>query len=1562
MAKLLQLYISIFSVFKGAYPFISLCEYISPPTLNWAKKQNKFLEGIFFWLLLTVNFLFASSQSFPVQLIPQVVRPQPIYFWQYANTGNTNSPLRLQIILNDLEISNREVRLKVYFEGNGISFQSNKMLVGINPLFLEGGVPLVLTNTELAAYFRYENITGISPNTYEQSIPEGTYQFCYEVYDVLTGNRLSQKSCAISVIFHNEPPFLISPKDKSLVSENNPQNIIFQWTPRNINVGNVEYELSLVEIWDNQIDPQAAFLSSPPVFQTTTTATYYMYGPADPLLLQDKNYAWRVQAKARNDGEEIGTFKNQGNSEIFSFSYAGSCDLPLGINSEVKGSTNANIFWNDLSNDVPEYSLRYRKKGNSNQWFTNKTNTNQLTLWNLKAGTRYEYQLQKNCTVAQSIWSSPKEFTTFITDNEASIYQCGISPNFSITNNEPLPKLNAGDSFVAGDFPINVIEINGGKGRFTGRGYVTVPYLNNIKVGVEFTNVLINTDKQMSEGTVVTVFDPNLASILDTDEVVETVDNIVDLVTEPFEGDNDLDEIRINWVLDPKKDIKVVDGIMIITNPENGATVSGPLGDDKVVIDSGNKVYHIDAEGIVTEGGEIDAAGAITPSIIDGITGNGQLERLTAKDIKITFKGISGVYGFDEIPSTANANIKKQYTIIKDTDDNDYILANQAIENGSTAYVDAIIEQTGSNHYALDSIVFKTKQGEKIPVEIRDNNTIRLSLKGHYTFENEIIYAVVPSKTDKAKQLTAGAFTLWHMTDRPANLVLVSVNGGNVNGVATEIATIFKKGAVTINIETQTANADLNPAILGDNGLLDIGESGWLANYNSEQKAVISDLKNKIDYNTNKYYVFVFGGDILPTKPIDGFMPLQRQFGFVFTSVDNQMADEDSKSKGQLAKTIAHEIGHGIFALQHPYDQYGSEKESTDWLMDNGVGSQLNHMDWKQLHNPELKFYVFQEEEAGEISSSEIAFKASDLIEIGNISDKTDNIVYVSPAGIPVTLPKEAIPAFYKVKTNPITAYGVLASFTIPNGSGKGIYLGHNRGSEFTGYKITKEDDPYQFLDLPDKNNIKVRSIDSGLGCSHLLLEGKFIPTKINKTGTGTLITKWNYNGPADLLRIQDQNYNTCLHEIEYSAFTDYIIGYYNYYGNGGFLRMLNTADGNLAYLYTIANGENGQVYTYQYTRVDGLWKLTKEPSYNVNTTEDLQYLFGTLYSSEAGHLLLDTAGMAPVVGELFDAINGAWYTWEGDGQNAAISFASTIPFIYTSSVKNIGKVIKLANGNLSVVKFPEKAIKELGEIIKKLGFDTASFKVLEADMADEAFTKMIIDNPRLIEGWKILEQYPVLRKKPQNLENISKWINEGIEPNKLIIGISKSPSKQKLINEFENAKSKLHVQVLIKDYDNIPGVLKGRFVNNSSSLADKMKIPIDWEDYLDLPNSEIRNFTNNIEAVELKQGDKIYRVSHENGGNGTYWTITKPRLIRDIIGGTAIQPEWNNFQFLYEYTVPKGKTIKAWKGKAARQQVSTETSSNYHLPGGDLQLFINYIEKQDLYFQLTVKSTKIKW
>lgn len=1333
--------------------------------------RHKGLGRGFLCLLFTANYLLLSAQSFPVQIIPQVSPPPPIYFSDYADASTVNGPLRVQIILNDFEIANREIRLRTYFEGNGISFRSNDLVIGASQLFLEGGIPLVLTNVELAPYFSIENITGISPQTYGQSIPEGTYRFCFEVYDALTGNRLSQKSCAISAIFQNEPPFLIAPKNKIKVAETNPQHIIFQWTPRSINVSNVAYELSLIEIWDTQVNPQAAFFSSPPIFQVTTTATTYVYGPSDPLLLPGKNYAWQIRVRAKQGMDEVGLFKNQGRSEIFSFSYAGPCNLPININHEVKGSTNVNLIWDDFSTDIPEYTVRYRKKshldpfkGKGHDWFIGKTTTNQLTLWDLTAGTTYEYQVQKKCTVTDSDWSILKEFSTYIDNNESSVYECGIVPDFSLVNKDPLPKITSGKNFMAGDFPITITKVNGSNGRFTGKGYVTIPYLNNIRVGVEFTNILLNTDKQLVKGTVVTKYDPSLKSILDIDAVAETIDTVTDLVTEPLEGNNDLDEIRVNFTI-PKDSIGnyiiVKDGMVTITNPINGASIVEPLGDDKVVIDAAGQAYHIDASGNINKGGQIDPGGAIGPNTVEGLSQNGQLERLTAKDIKIMFKEVPGIYGFDELPSAANTNIQKKYTTIKDADGNDYPLVHQAVANSKNSYIDAVIEQSGEHPYPLDSIVFKTEQGEKLTWSKQTDNTLRLTLNGNYTFEHEIIYAVVPSRTDSTKQLTAGAFMLWHMTDRRVDVVLLSVNGANIpDKTAADISNIFKKGVVSTHVSIAKEAIQLDPLLLGPNGKLDIGEGTWLNKYNEEQKTIISHLRSQIDYNKDNYYILVFGNDVRPSKPIGGFMPFQHQFGFVFSSGLN--AGEEGK--GNLAKTIAHEIGHGAFALQHPFDQYGKEIEgTTGWLMDHADGILLSHMDWAQLHNPALKLYVFQEDEEAEMSSAEIAFQNTDLIQIEEPSTRNSHIVYISPAGVPVTLPKEAIPAFYKVKTTPITAYGVLASFTIKDGKDKGIYLGHNRGNKFTGYKVKKGDEPYEFPNLPDKNNIIVRSIDNGLSCAHFLYEGKLIPKDINNTGEGDLIMSWSFDGPADLLKIRDQNYDTCLPKIDYSAFTQYIFGFYNYYGKGGFLRMVQFSDGQSIFIYTVTDGENGQVRHYQFNPGNGLWQLIIKPSYDIRTSENLKYLFSHLYSSTVGHSILDMAGMAPVAGELFDAINGAWYILEGNVEDAVISFASTIPFVYATTLKNVGKVVKLSNGSYSILKFSNNTTKQLGEVIKALEFDENIFKILDKDLSDVAFAKALADDPKLLKSWKVLRLVEVndaIRLgKNGEIEQVSKYL-----------------------------------------------------------------------------------------------------------------------------------------------------------------------------------------------------------
>lgn len=103
--------------------------------VSYRKTVYLLLQTTICFLLLTLNSLIATAQSFPVQVIPQVTPPPPIYFSEYTNENTVNSPLRVQLILNDFEIANREVRLRVSFEGSGISFQSKDLVTGASPYF-----------------------------------------------------------------------------------------------------------------------------------------------------------------------------------------------------------------------------------------------------------------------------------------------------------------------------------------------------------------------------------------------------------------------------------------------------------------------------------------------------------------------------------------------------------------------------------------------------------------------------------------------------------------------------------------------------------------------------------------------------------------------------------------------------------------------------------------------------------------------------------------------------------------------------------------------------------------------------------------------------------------------------------------------------------------------------------------------------------------------------------------------------------------------------------------------------------------------------------------------------------------------------------------------------------------------------------------------------------------------------------------------------------------------------------------------------------------------------------
>ncbi|WP_025739523.1 fibronectin type III domain-containing protein [Aquimarina pacifica] len=935
----------------------------------------------------------AVAQRFPITVVPQVNSPAPVNFYNYADGTTINSPLRVQLLLSDITIINEQIRLKIYFEGNGIAFESRDVVVGAPSLFIEGGIPLTLTNVDLAPYFEFQNIQGINSSNYASTIPEGSYQFCFEVFDFSTGNRLSSKTCANTYIFKNDPPILNLPFDGSNIEPTDVENIVFQWTPRHINVSNVEYELSIVEIWDDFVDPQTAFLSLPPVFQTTTRGTSFVYGPTQPLLLPEKRYAWQVRAKALQGAEEIGLFRNEGKSEVFWFSRTSSCVLLPNVYAEPKGISKINVFWDEDPTTYTEYTIAYREANNPDaNWFTEITNSGWTTIWDLKPGTTYEYKVKAKCKYQYGAFSEVQEVTTEVTQDEEADYNCGITPDaIAISNRNPHPGLSVGDRIRAGSFIITLTEITSqSDGRITGTGYVGIPYLKRARFGVTYSNVLINTDKQLAEGEIVTMYDEKFG---EGEEM--TVDVDIDVVDIIYGSDGESSIAEVDFVIES---IEVNENGAFVITGTNGEEAIVPGGNNVIIKDEDDKVWEIGSDGSITQG-QVAEGGAVTEDTTIGLE-NGEIAEISATGVRVNFEA-SGFYSYDVLPDTVKNQLGAEYITLTMPDDGIYNVPFKAVSD--TNGEDTITAEAAFSDASLstDDIIFKTKNGAEVPATWNGNTaTLKLTKKSDYLIE-QIVASVKLKGEDK--YAVAGAFNLVHMGSSELsniNLVIVPINDVSIEAnLKGNINEVYRKSGVNFNIslasrlqvpesvwDVETADQTLNA-----------GDSGLLSTYSAEEKAIIAYFKTQRTYSDNNYYLFLT--DLKATdsnngEDIDGFMPLKKQYGFVFQKSTNQ------------ARTIAHEIGHGVFGLEHPFKKYGTPKGSTDFLMDYNGGTTLNHMDWKKIHAPGLQLYWFQDDEEGASVVIGSYFRDYKFGENrSNTSAYDDSFTFLTPSAEAIVLP-----------------------------------------------------------------------------------------------------------------------------------------------------------------------------------------------------------------------------------------------------------------------------------------------------------------------------------------------------------------------------------------------------------------------------------------------------------------------------------------------------------------------------------------------------------------------------
>ena len=189
-------------------------------------------------------------------------------------------------------------------------------------------------------------------------------------------------------------------------------------------------------------------------------------------------------------------------------------------------------------------------------------------------------------------------------------------------------------------------------------------------------------------------------------------------------------------------------------------------------------------------------------------------------------------------------------------------------------------------------------------------------------------------------------------------LTLVPVNDAQLDKdqIERELNSIYNSVGVHFDVEVDDRmRRDYSWDRDGDGKLSIVGKSFFGRVREVKESAEMDYLKKaytQLAGTLDGVYLFITeGAQGLDDKPqsLLGEMPRRSRFGYIFSG------NSPNGDASALSHTIAHELGHGLFTLQHTFDdEYGGTKSQgqTRNLMDYATGKELAAFQWNVLANP----------------------------------------------------------------------------------------------------------------------------------------------------------------------------------------------------------------------------------------------------------------------------------------------------------------------------------------------------------------------------------------------------------------------------------------------------------------------------------------------------------------------------------------------------------------------------------------------------------------------------------
>lgn len=919
-------------------------------------------------MLLGSSISFAQVR-YPVHGTVQVLPPYGLYLSDYY--GGIQDRLIVTLLNRDLEQPLLQARLRVRVK-NGMNFSLESRDEIVYPILeLSPNVPLRLTSIDIAPYLQPDHIR-LSGRLDNGRLPVGMTEFSVQVVEYHTGRPLSAWHTGRAWLDIKNPPILNHPRPNEVIPYHEPfTQVQFQWMPRHQGVSGTEYEFVLKELPDNGVAPQSAFAHGIEIYRTRQRQTRLSYSVMQPLLEKNKRYGWQVRAVAVAGIDEIGMFANNGFTEVGWFEVRETVSVPTGLTGNA-GYGKVDLKWNGSPNHQG-YIIQYHPiTAGDDEWIEARSYDTFSTLNGMKPGVKYEIRVGAYGSDQRTVFCSPIE-VTIPSVNEIRLAECGKGLNLPERIQNPINNLQVGDTITIGpDFKMVATELHAlGDGWYSGKGSTLLTWIFESRIAVHFDRLRVNVQREQIDGEVFTDYDAAENQIANSDRIddggsgthgveIEVPTTSVDFVMPDMPEGSTYDATTGS--------LTVYDTNGEVHNVPVPKNESGEPTFPMLIKDASGQTYEVSEPDESTSEGEtsddstertddrkkkgsrpvrINKVEQITDFNREGLDSN----------LRLTFSGDGSRYAFDDGKKAWYKSAVKLDSYYKSLDKNGYITPWKLIPVGEKDVVKVTCSDPSVD---TTTVRFVSENGDILPAKYdKTNHEWRLELPSVESGEEYAVYGLVDGKT-------AGKLRVISYQKQRHEVTLVQTNdyAPDVKAVENELNAIYNPIGIEFTVHTDTLFSkswDLN----GD-GLLSIeGKTLFGKSVDVKESKEMRALQRLYASTTKREGICIFSLDgeqgVHTSGSLLGEMPRNSRFGYVFTS--------GSPDVKQLAHTIAHELGHGLFTLQHTFDdEYGGTKSqgTTDNLMDYGTGTDLVAYQWNLMSKPAI-FTALDKAEEGQI-------------------------------------------------------------------------------------------------------------------------------------------------------------------------------------------------------------------------------------------------------------------------------------------------------------------------------------------------------------------------------------------------------------------------------------------------------------------------------------------------------------------------------------------------------------------------------------------------------------------